>query len=176
MWWNRKHVQVEYQYLQFIYLSIARYLFQPGQGGPEAFALAQAVRGPPLRTIDYTRESPMDIALFSNLDLTMEVTEGNTVSFRYSFRDFRGATAVFAGWVGFIQTQCQKFQAARGVAIATEIERYRWIYELAPLDPDRSNALWGNASSRGKVYELCESANLASRGVRGFEIWSVIRC
>ena len=112
------------------------------------------MKGLPLRTIEYNRESPMDISLFSNPGLTMEVTEGNMVSFRYTFWDFRGTTAVSAGWVGFIQTQCQR---TRNVASAPEIQRYRWIYELAPLDPDRSNAIWDNDSSRDKVYELCES-------------------
>ena len=113
----------------------------------------------------------MNISLFSNPDLIIEATEGNIVSFRYMFQDFRGTAAVFTGWVGFIQTQCRRFQAIRGMVSAPDIELYRWVYELAPLDLDRSNAIWDNSSSRSKGYELCESvADLALGGVCGSEI------
>lgn len=59
----------------------------------------------------------MNISYFENANFTMEVLDANKLSFRYKFRDFRGTTAVFAGWEASLETSCRRLETTQNVSI-----------------------------------------------------------
>ncbi|KAF8423518.1 hypothetical protein EV426DRAFT_700130 [Tirmania nivea] len=119
-----------------------RYIFEYGRGSSEICSLAQILKGPWGNNGEYIGESPMDLSPFSNENLAMNVSEGNKVSFRYKFRDFRGKTAVYSGWEGLIETQCRRVGAIRDVVLGPTAlnftraplrRQYRWIIAEAQV-------------------------------------------
>ena len=56
----------------------------------------------------------MDIKYFANDNLTMNV-DGNTVSFRYKFRDFQGENIVPAPWEAVLKARCQILKSTLNV-------------------------------------------------------------
>ena len=145
------------------------------------FELAQNAKGLPWLLSRLNRTSPylgnpqvtafaMNISHFSNANLTMEVLDGNVVSFRYKFWDFQGTVAVPAGTEAYVQTYCREVNITSrdGVIPATLSnstdypiagDAYRWIFVTS------TNATGPNP---GPVYrgrtELCMfgTSNLAS--------------
>ena len=146
------------------------------------FQLAQTVKGLPwLQVTDFQRihqhnnydykddiYSPiMDISIFSNTDLTMEVFDRSKVTFTYMFRDFRGATPVPAGWVGLIKTHCRRFETTLdNIAVNVTTYKiqgdYRWIYRRN-LGPEHVQEKYPKyvADSRHEGAEVCESLSTA---------------
>ena len=66
----------------------------------------------------------MGIEYFPNDNFTMNV-DGNTVSFRYKFRDFRGENREFAPWEALLKTSCQTWKGT-------------WNASLLPFTSDTS--------------------------------------
>ena len=105
----------------------------------------------------------MNISHFSNANLTMEVLDGNTVSFRYKFQDFRGINATPAGWEALLKTSCQRFESVDMVIpLATSNftkypvfyhMRYRWIYSehAGRLSNDFSTQI-----PRNETVQMCK--------------------
>ena len=105
--------------------------------------------------------SAMDILHFSNENLTTEVFDGNTVSSRYKFSDFRGTVPEPARAEAIVQTRCQEVNvtshdgvipitARNSTANPLHEGSYRWIHVevMNSTDPDRE----GNFVLR---IELC---------------------
>jgi len=59
----------------------------------------------------------MNISSFANDNLYMVHSGGDTVSFRYKFRDFKGETPVFTGWEAVLETHCQEFRIPHDMII-----------------------------------------------------------
>lgn len=109
----------------------------------------------------------INISVFSTTNCTMEISSGHGVSFRYKFRDFRGATPVFAGWEGLIRTQCRRFETIPDTAVNVSavnvsadqiLGHYRWIY-TRNLDPEPAQGKYPShgADARHEGAEMCES-------------------
>ena len=96
----------------------------------------------------------MNISYFESTNFTMQVLDANKVSFRYKFKDFRGATAVFAGWEALLETSCRRLETTQNIAIplaTINITRYprtegslRWIHPKS-------------RRPRKGIIQLCES-------------------
>ena len=106
----------------------------------------------------------MNISHFSNGNLTMEVLDGNKVSFRYKFQDFKGVAATPAGWEALLKTSCQRFDSAGDMVIPIATSNfttypgfngssYRWIYSepLGRLSNDFSTQI-----PRNETVQMCE--------------------
>ena len=87
------------------------------------WGVAQAVKGLPWllegvgnSTWNYPNRlnDTMDIKYFANDNLTMNV-DGNTVSFRYKFRDFQGEDIPPAPWEAVLKTRCQILKSTLNV-------------------------------------------------------------
>jgi len=85
------------------------------------FGIAQIWKGPRwffprsynMQSLPYQQDlwetsAAMDIENFANVNLSMVVLNGSSVSFRYKFQNFRGTIAVFSGWEGKWETHCQE--------------------------------------------------------------------
>ena len=103
----------------------------------------------------------IDFLHFSNVNLTMEVLGANKVSSRYKFRDFRGTTAVPAGWQALLETRCQDDQdnsASQGLNYTLrESEEpqgnYAWIInEVMPR--------FGSEIAKNATIKICKSSML----------------
>ncbi|KAF8423525.1 hypothetical protein EV426DRAFT_601855 [Tirmania nivea] len=77
----------------------------------------------------------MDISYFANDNLTMNVLDGNKVSFRYKFKDFRGTTSVSSGWEAVLETSCRSLKGTEQLPKTTNFTKfppvklsYRWIF------------------------------------------------
>jgi len=95
----------------------------------------------------------MEIKYFANPNFTMAL-HGNTVSFWYKFRDFRGATAVFAPWEALLETRCQTFNATLNVDIPLTCNTKD--FQLTPGD-----LRWIHRVDEGpgeKLIQLCKSS------------------
>ncbi|KAF8423514.1 hypothetical protein EV426DRAFT_717345 [Tirmania nivea] len=97
-------------------------------------------------------DATMDISYFENDNFTMKVLDGNTVSFQYKFQDFRGTTAVFAGWEALLETSCRRLDTTLNVSIplhtinTDEYPRiggdFRWIHRLHSGPRERPVQMW----------------------------------
>lgn len=107
----------------------------------------------------------MNISYFAHDNLTMDVTDGNKVSFRYRFNDFRGTTAPFAQWEAFLEMSCQRLENKYDIPLIqvpfnfTDIIKtdmmgleFRWIYPnyWDPGSPEFVRVL------RNETIQLCK--------------------
>jgi len=109
------------------------------------FEMAQIVKGLPWLLPRANTSTPyldsikatsyaMDISHFSNLDVYMVLGDqsGNSVTFTYGFRDFRGAKVVPSGLNASLVTHCEAF-GDNPVPLAAAYEvpdygQYLWIF------------------------------------------------
>ncbi|KAF8423516.1 hypothetical protein EV426DRAFT_700129 [Tirmania nivea] len=141
--------------------------------------VAQAVKGLPWLQDEYlgTRteyawnyrgsheilNATMNISYFENANFTMDVWDGNKVSFRYKFKDFRGTTAVLAGWEALLETSCRSLESTQNVSIPLgtinstlypRTERgLRWIHPKYKGPRQGIIQLWLTGRSSGELWD-----------------------
>ncbi|KAF8423515.1 hypothetical protein EV426DRAFT_115312 [Tirmania nivea] len=77
----------------------------------------------------------MNISYFENNNLSMDVLDGNKVSFRYKFKDFKGNQTVVSGWEAVLETSCRSLKGTEHLPKTTNFTEYprvkssyRWIF------------------------------------------------
>lgn len=106
-----------------------------------------------------------DISYFAKPDFNftiIQVSDRQTISFRYKFKDFQGTNATFAGWEAHIETSCQAAETTNNDTVPisafnfTDPGSYRWIY---PLDLNGITEEYDSENSvlRNSTIKICKS-------------------
>ncbi|RPB29215.1 hypothetical protein L211DRAFT_864775 [Terfezia boudieri ATCC MYA-4762] len=143
------------------------------------FQMAQTIKGlpwffPRFSNLPHAQimSYAMDISHFSNENLTMEVTTGNTVSYKYKFRDFLGTAEMPAGRDALLKTSCQEFITSPNQNITSQgrliplttsnfkeypldiATNYRWIFPMNTVGKTVQMWLVGQSKNSQGMHSL----------------------